>query len=285
MTSRQTLERTISAAGSALVDPKTLYIDLVKRCVTNWIYADGEQQRLKMRGFFRRAFHLLAGEPRRVKVKPFDPALRSDGRDWPASAHTMIGLKRLDNLQWCVEEALRNGVPGDFIETGVWRGGAMILVRAILKAWGVKDRVVWVADSFEGLPAPAPGKYPEDARDRHHLYKQLAVPLEEVQANFERYGLLDEQVRFLKGWFSDTLASAPIERLAVARLDGDMYGSTMDALTSLYPKLSPGGFLIVDDYGALTVCKQAVEDYRAQHRITQPIVPIDWTGVYWRRES
>ena len=135
---------------------------------------------------------------------------------------------------------LTDGVPGDLIETGVWRGGATILMRAILKARGVTDRVVWVADSFAGLPAPNAARYPLDAGINLHRFPQLAVTLERVQDNFRRYGLLDDQVRFLKGWFRDTLPAAPIERLAVLRLDGDLYESTIQALESLYDKLSAG---------------------------------------------
>src|SRR5262249_42248392 len=133
---------------------------------------------------------------------------RVEGRDWPPTAHTMIGLKRLDNLQFCVEDVLTRNVPGDLMETGVWRGGACIFLRALLRAHGVRDRRVWVADSFEGLPAPNAEKYPHDAQDLLHTVPYLAVSLEQVQANFERYGLLDEQVCFLKGWFRDTLPQA-----------------------------------------------------------------------------
>ena len=142
---------------------------------------------------------------------------------------------------------------------------------------------MWAADAFQGLPPPDAAKYPSDRRSRHHEARELAVSLEAVQANFARYGLLDDQVRFLKGWFRDTLPAARIERLAVLRLDGDMYESTSNALASLYPKLSPGGYLIVDDYGAVGACRQAVEDYRGAHGITEEIRPIDWTGVYWQR--
>jgi len=169
------------------------------------------------------------------------------------------------------------------METGVWRGGAAILMRGVLQAHAISNRRVWLADSFEGLPAPNPAKYPHDAHDRLHTIPYLAVSLERVRANFESYGLLDDQVRFLKGWFRDTLPTAPVERLAVLRLDGDMYESTMDALTYLYPKLSTGGYLIVDDYGAVPACRQAVHDYRAAHDITEEIKAIDWGGVYWQR--
>ena len=173
----------------------------------------------------------------------------------------------------------------DLIETGVWRGGATIFMRGILKAHGVKDRTVWVADSFEGLPLPDSSKYPADAGSIHHEMTPLAVSLEQVKAHFEKYGLLDNQVQFLKGWFKDTLPAAAFTKLAVARLDGDMYESTMDGLTHLYPKLSPGGYLIVDDYGPVPACRQAVEDYRQAHRITEPIQQIDWGSVFWQRAS
>lgn len=140
-----------------------------------------------------------------------------------------------------------------------------------------------MADSFEGLPPPDPDRYPEDKGNRLHTYDDLAVSMEEVQRNFERYGLLDDQVRFLKGWFRDTLSEAPIAALAVARLDGDMYESTMDSLVHLYPKLSVGGYLIVDDYGAFRVCRQAVHDYRKAHGIDDEIRKVDWSGVFWQR--
>ena len=214
---------------------------------------------------------------------PIDYAARYEGRDWPASAETMIGMKRLDNLQTCIERVLQDEIPGDLIETGVWRGGATIFMRGVLAAHNVRDRVVFVADSFEGLPPPDARRAPADAGDIHWTFANLAVSLDEVRRNFERYGLLDDRVSFLKGWFRDTLPTAPIQRLAILRLDGDMYESTMDALDALYPKLSPGGYAIVDDYGAVEGCRRAVHDYRERHGIDEPIETIDWTGVFWRK--
>ncbi len=218
-----------------------------------------------------------------LRKVPFDPRARAEGRDWPARAESMIGLKRLDNVQHCVTDVLRRGVPGDLIETGAWRGGATILMRAVLEAYGDADRRVWVADSFQGLPKPDPERWPAETGDEHWTRERLTVPLEEARANFARYGLLDERVRFLAGWFKDTLPAAPVERLAVLRLDGDMYGSTMEALCALYPRLSPGGYVIVDDYGAVPQCKEAVTDFRAAHAIADPVEWVDWTGVYWQR--
>ena len=113
----------------------------------------------------------------------------------------------------------------------------------------------------------------------------LAVPEISVKGNFKRYGLLDDRVRFLAGWFKDTLPTAPIDRLSVMRLDGDLYESTIQALGSLYPRLSRHGFCIIDDYHAISACRQAVTDYRESHGIAAEITEIDGTGVFWRKDS
>ena len=209
---------------------------------------------------------------------------REFGLDWPEHAETMVGLRRLDNVQECVEDVLRRGVPGDLIEAGVWRGGTTILMRAVLAAYDDDERRVWVADSFQGLPKPDADAFPADAGVDYTGHAELAVGVQQVRANFARYGLLDDRVEFLPGWFKDTLPSAPIDQLAVMRLDGDLYESTMDALEALYPRLSVGGYCIIDDYGALEACRRAVTDYRRAHGITEDIQPVDWTGAYWQRE-
>ena len=198
-------------------------------------------------------------------------------------AETLIGPQGLDNLRECILDVLREGVPGDLLEAGVWRGGAAIFMRAVLKCYGETDRLVWAADSFRGLPEPDLRRHPPDAGEMDWSKQDwLAASLDEVKGNFARYGLLDEQVRFLVGWFHETLPTAPIERLALVRLDADMYGSTMDALRTLYPKLSVGGYIIIDDYW-LPGCRAAVDEYRAEQGITEQIVPVDRAIVYWRR--
>jgi O-methyltransferase len=177
---------------------------------------------------------------------------------------------------------LRDGIPGDFLETGVWRGGASILVKGILSVHGDRTRRVWLADSFRGLPPPDAEKYPADRGWRLFESPELAISRDKVEANFRAYGLFDERVCFLEGWFKDTLPTAPIERLAVLRLDGDLYESTIQALDAMYAKLSPGGFLIVDDY-SLDPCRTAIADFRACNGIEEPIIEIDGMGVYWRK--
>jgi hypothetical protein len=197
-------------------------------------------------------------------------------------SHTMIGRRRMDNIEACVERILADGVPGDLIETGVWRGGATIFMRGLLAAHGVTDRTVWAADSFEGLPVST---LPQDADLdlSANTMPGLAVSIDTVKALFDRYGLLDQQVRFLKGWFRDTLATAPIARLALLRLDGDLYESTMDALTALYDKVSPGGFIIVDDYHSCPPCRLAVDEFRQSRAIADEMTQIDPQSVFWRR--
>ena len=213
-----------------------------------------------------------------------DRERRAEGMDWPLSAATMVGLRRLDNIQACVERIVEEDVPGDLIETGVWRGGASIFMRGALEAYGDRERTVWVADSFQGLPKPDAQRYPRDEGDPLWRSRELAVPVEEVRRNFERFGLLDDRVRFLVGWFRDTLPNAPVERLSLIRLDGDMYESTAVALESLYPKLSPGRFVIVDDYG-VPGAQAATDDFRDEHGIEEPLELIDWAGAFWRKSN
>src|SRR5437870_4133936 len=143
------------------MNPRSLYLDLLKRALTDMLYDTVPEN------------------------------IRREGLDWPSRAYTMIGIKRLDNLQHCIENVLDNNVPGDFIETGVWRGGATIFMRAALKAYCDSSRTVWVADSFEGVPPPGP----KDGGSTMHRFKDiLGVSLNDVKSNFERYGLLDDRV-------------------------------------------------------------------------------------------
>jgi O-methyltransferase len=268
--------------------PESLYLELLKRCLTRSIAGEGHAPYEPRKGSLRRLLYgplarvLAARRLKIVRDLPFDAAARAEGRDWPAEAETMTGLKRLDSLQRCIETVLAEDVRGDLIETGVWRGGSSIFMRGALKAFGDTERVVWAADSFQGLPKPDPSRHPADRGDTFWTWGELAVSLAEVKENFARYGLLDEQVRFLPGWFRDTLPAAPIDRLALLRLDGDLYESTIVALRSLYPKLSIGGYMIVDDY-AVPNCRAAVDDYRAEYGISEELEPVDWTCVLWKR--
>jgi O-methyltransferase len=242
-----------------------LYLDLLVRTIAGTVYKDPS---------------LMHG-----KVNPHDPGVRHTGGDWPAMAHSMIGTIRLQNVCKLAERAIQDHIAGHFIETGVWRGGACILMRGVLAAYGITDRKVYVADSFKGLPTPDAVNYPLDQGSRLFEETELAITRLQVEENFGAYGLLDGQVVFLEGWFKDTLSTLTTEKFALIRLDGDLYESTMQALEALYPRLAVGGFVIIDDYGGLVMCARAVEDYRSAHGITEPLHEIDWTGRWWQKAS
>jgi len=268
-----------------------LYLDLLKRCVTNLIYRDPAIRYI--------GDHLDEG-----LIAPFSLSRRVAGKDWPSQAHTMVGTRRLDNIQALIEQILQTQVPGDLIETGIWRGGSTIFMRGVLKAYGVTDRTVWVADFFAGFPRTeqqglstasftTPGldtlrsdwvhsSLPAQMQDRVDALME-GTSYDEVRERFDRYGLLDDQVQFLRGWFRDTLPSAPIERLALLRLDGDLYDSTYDALDALYPRLSTGGYAIVDDYNTYDECRRAVHDYLGKTGAGADIQPIDDEAVFWAK--
>lgn len=272
---------------------RALYLDLLRGTLTRALMEDADEllSLCNRPGPItrRRRWGLRLGQLLRargyelVRMHPYDAEMRAGGRDWPARAETMMGLRRLQQLQHSVEQVLHENVPGDLLEAGVWRGGGGILMRGVLEVYGCRDRTVWLADSFQGLPSPDESKYPADRGMDFHEYSYLAVSEAQVRDNFRRYGLLDEHVRFLPGWFKDTLATAPVEQLAILRLDGDLYQSTMEALEALYPKLSVGGFCIIDDYGAFRACRKAVHHYRSRNAIRDRIVDIDGIGAFWRR--
>jgi len=272
--------------------PAQLYLDLMVKTLTFSLWPEPpipfEVYNYHRRPYRRAILGMMAKILRRYDITlsqsfDFSETERQQGEIWPGYADTMIGVKRLQNIQDCIETILSQNVEGDLIETGVWRGGACIMMRAVLAAYHIQDRIVYAADSFQGLPEPEPDKYPDEKGDNFHFHEVLSVSRTEVEENFRKYGLLDNQVVFLEGWFQDTLPIAPIGKLALMRLDGDMYGSTMEALVALYPKLSPGGFCIIDDY-ALEGCRKAVEDYRNDNHIHDPMIEIDWTGRYWKKE-
>lgn len=277
-----------------------LYLDLLKGCLTRELFIDEEYvdaawwpDSLPLgdpdevwRAIEDQGSNLRVVRPNRKRQA------RKDGRDAPPTAETMIGRKRLDNVHELAVRVLVEDVPGDFVETGVWRGGTIAFLRAVLAAYDDDDRRVWACDSFQGLPEPDVERFPIDhtlhldstpGSDDANLKVQLAVSAKQVRANIRRYGLLDRRIEFLEGWFADTLPDAPIERISLLRLDGDLYQSTIESLTHLEPKVSPGGFIVVDDYNGLEACRQAVTDYRRDHGIEDEIHEVDWTGAWWRK--
>jgi O-methyltransferase len=243
---------------------RNLYLDLLEKIISNVIYPDG---------------HIESGT-----IKPHDAMRRELGKDIPSQAHTMIGLKRLRQTREAACQIIEQGIPGDFLEAGVWRGGACILLRGVLAAYEDNSRRVWVVDSFEGLPPPDP-RFAKDAASRFDFHErpELSVSLESVKDNFRRYGLLDDQVIFSKGLFHDTLPTLQIGHIALLRLDGDLYSSTTDALVNLYDKVTPGGYVIIDDYGPVIDARRATLDFRLARGITEQMYAVDDDGAFWRK--
>lgn len=197
---------------------------------------------------------------------------------------TMIGSKRLDNVENCLLDVIKNNVQGDFLEAGVWRGGCSLFAKAFLITTGQHHRKIWLADSFDGLPIPT-NKHDLGVNLSKSERPHYAIPIERVKELFSRFEMLDDNVHFVQGWFRDTLHRIVIEKIAVLRLDGDLFESTMDTLTALYEKVAIGGFIIVDDYFAFDGCKLAVDEFRSVNGISDRIVNIDGSGVFWKKTS
>ncbi|HVT35014.1 MAG TPA: TylF/MycF/NovP-related O-methyltransferase [Nevskiaceae bacterium] len=245
------------------------YLDLLARTLTGTLYEEEPNHDTANQGEFVVAFtlHYLRG-----------------------SAVSMQPKVRLDNIRDCVKQVLADNVAGDFMETGVWRGGGCIYARAALDVYGGGERTVWVCDSFEGMPKPDAEKHPGEAKFfdspmMQDMYNRLEATLPDVTRNFEAFQLLSDKVKFVKGWFKDTMPTVPVQQLAILRLDGDYYDSTMDVLKHMYGKVSPGGYVIVDDYGETgwANCRGATDDFRRDQNISAPLIKVDSKCWYWRK--
>lgn len=236
------------------------YLDLLKRSVTNYPYLGGDTP-------FERFRCVVHYDLPRAQWK-IDPLSRPI---------TLLTKGQLDLVEQCILSVEQRGVPGDFIEAGIWRGGVIILMRAMMKVHGIDTRRVFAADSFAGIPKNTRAKNdPVDAwRDR------WVASLEEVKGNIDRFGLLDDRIEFVEGFFADTLTQFTDHKFALMRLDSDSYDSVEESLVYLYPRLSSGGMIIIDDWH-LVGCKAAVENYRARHGISEDLKVFDG-NAYWQK--
>jgi Macrocin-O-methyltransferase (TylF) len=274
------------------MDPRLRYLELLKKSILNEIYIKDEERILYLRNClnaedqfeyhvlhdiatFRPDLHVEFKRSRQIGQFPFRKISNSGFQ------HSMIGRVRMDSLHDCMDKLSSEGVAGDLVECGVWRGGVGIFMQGYLESYDVENRRVILADSFKGLPKPTIDGDPDLSSD---LFPQLAVDAQEVRENFACYDLWNDNVVLLEGWFSNTLPEAPTEEIALLRADGDLYSSTTDILTSLYDRVTPGGFVIIDDYGVLPQCARAVKDFFALRGKPMPeLTKIDWSGVLWRK--
>jgi O-methyltransferase/8-demethyl-8-(2,3-dimethoxy-alpha-L-rhamnosyl)tetracenomycin-C 4'-O-methyltransferase len=238
------------------------YIDLIKRAITNYVYLGGETPQ----DAFRCVSHYDL-EQSRWKI------------DQLSRPTTLLTKSQLDLIEKAVLAVEAKGVPGDFLEAGIWRGGAIVLMRALLKAYNISGRKVFAADSFAGIPTNT-----RAINDPVDLWSDRWVAsLDEVRQAISRFGLLDDKIKFVVGYFEDSLQSLEGKRFSVVRLDSDSYDSVETSLEYLYPLLSQGGFLIVDDWH-LPGCRMAVMDYRSQLGIRDEV--HEWDGnAYWVKQQ
>lgn len=177
-------------------------------------------------------------------------------------------------------------MPGDVLEAGAWKGGASIFIKGVLKTLGAdRQRKVLLADSFQGFPAAADG-HDSDGWKQQNSGFTVRGGAAAVQKTFQRYGLLDSNVVFIQGFFNETLPMAAREghlaRLALLRLDCDMYQSTMDVLEATYHRLSPGGIVVHNNW-QYTAARAAAVDFRRRLGIetSHPVHLIDMGSAFW----
>lgn len=199
------------------------------------------------------------------------------------NAITMIFIPNLNNLHDLLTYVMENNLDGELVETGVWRGGAVIFMASFNKFYNLNKKI-YACDSYEGLPKNS--IYEEDAivngNDKRF---DFAVSLEEVQNNFLKYDVLDENVIFVKGFFEDTMKNINIDKISILRLDGDMYTSTIVVLEELYDKVVPKGVIIIDDYGwDIAGCSNAVDNFRKSRNITSEMHFSFGCCVWWIKE-
>jgi hypothetical protein len=186
--------------------------------------------------------------------------------------HTLVSSERLWGLYNAIVSVHENDIPGDLIECGAAMGGSAALMGLTLKMLG-SDRKLWVCDTFEGIPAPGP-KDPPEAKQYTGSFKGTT---EQVAQLFHRLGI--SEYFLIKGMFQDTLPKLPVESLAVAHFDGDWYESTKCCFKYLYDKVSPGGFIQVDDYGHWSGCRKAYDEFCRSRHIKPELIVLDYTGV------
>jgi O-methyltransferase len=206
---------------------------------------------------------------------------------------TMTGVPRLLALVDAVRHCVRREIPGAFAECGVWRGGSVLAMLLTLKEMGVDDRDVYLYDTFEGMTEPtehdtspfhraAVEEWQEAKSERVRLYGELFDPAvfnqDLVRETLLRSGYPESRLHLVKGPVEETMPGVLPDGLALLRLDTDWYESTLHELRHLYPLLSRGGILIVDDYGHWEGCRRAVDEYFAADRDAPLLTRIDYTG-------
>jgi O-methyltransferase len=200
--------------------------------------------------------------------------------------NTMTSPERIQALIAATRYVVQADVPGAIVECGVWKGGSMMAVARTLLNLGVKDRELFLFDTFEGMTEPTDedvmwtGGRASELLPRHAVEERIwgVAPLDVVKANVLGVGYDPGRVTFVQGPVERTLPDRAPERIALLRLDTDWYASTKHELEELFPRLSPGGILIIDDYGHWLGARQATDEYLAEHAIPLLLSRVDYTA-------
>ena len=181
--------------------------------------------------------------------------------------YTMTSVEALFALYTAMNYVLDRNIPGDIVECGVWRGGSALLAALVLKMRGVKNRKLYLYDTFEGMPAPTEFDVDKYGRTGLEMMEQYGddvgwcyASLEDVQKAFSEHNF-EFEIEFVQGDVMETLKKTQPETISVLRLDTDWYESTALEFELLYPRLSTGGVLIIDDYGVWAGSRKATDDY------------------------
>jgi O-methyltransferase len=187
---------------------------------------------------------------------------------------TMTGNDKLFALIQAVRYIVRHEIPGDIVECGVWRGGSMQAAARTLIATGDTTRDLYLFDTYEGMPPPSDKDVRHDGRSADELLAAATsrensmvwamASLDDVRHGMSKVPYPAERVHFVEGKVEDTIPGAAPERISILRLDTDWYESTRHELEHLYSRLSPGGVLILDDYGYWEGARQAVDEFLAE---------------------
>lgn len=197
--------------------------------------------------------------------------------------YTMTTPERIVALLRSIRYIVANDIQGDIVECGVWRGGSMMAAARLLRRLGVEDRHFWLYDTFEGMPTPNQqeaiynGKSAQDMLEADPSYRCFAS-IDEVRANLSTCDIDPRRLHFVKGKVEDTIPGQVPERIALLRLDTDWYESTMHELTHLFPRLSPKGVIIIDDFGHWKGAQKATEEYFQRTKTPLLLNRIDYSA-------
>lgn len=247
---------------------------------------------LRMRPFIERFLNCFAHRVgyQVMRIKPqldgveFPPDFEeSEIEDYVAvRPFTLTSRERIVSLSRAVRYVVENGIPGDIVECGVWRGGSVMAILKMLLRLGEITRDVYLFDTFAGMASPTREDvsfYGEIAsRTYRRLNRKLiAVSLDEVKKNVLGVGYDPRRIHFIKGKVEDTLPSAALEKISLLRLDTDWYESTLQEMEHLYPRLSPRGVLIIEDYGCWKGSRKAIDEYVSRNKVPLLLNRIDYT--------